>query len=249
MTKKTFSFAFKCCAALLPILVLMAGGCGRAVNRGAERRVRDALPDLLGPAKQYRVHVGSAPGRTVQGRLGTVTIDGVDVRLSNGLLLDLLHLDLRGVAIDTRRGRVERVESAAFSATLGEASLDEFLAGESPPDSPLRKVRLHLADNAVTIAGQRVILGLDAPFQLTGPVRVAGPQRIEIDPTRLTVVGIPFQGVVLRFLKGRFESAIDLSRLPFPVRLSSVQAAPGRLILQGSADVSPLLDRAQRSRR
>src|SRR5258708_3885228 len=83
------------------IILLLLNGCGRAVNRSAERRIRDILPDLLGPARQYRAHVESSPDRTVQGRLASVTVDGDDVELPNGLLLDRLHLDLKGVEVDT----------------------------------------------------------------------------------------------------------------------------------------------------
>src|SRR5581483_397340 len=63
--------------ALLPFLftlLIVAVSCGRAINRAAERRIRDALPDTLGPARQYRVHVDNAPDRTLRGRLANVTI-------------------------------------------------------------------------------------------------------------------------------------------------------------------------------
>jgi hypothetical protein len=50
--------------------------------------------------------------------------------------------------------------------------------------------------------------------------------------------------VPLRFLKSRFESAIDLSTLPFPIQLTEVRAAEGWLTLMGSADTEALLRRS-----
>ncbi|HZP81409.1 MAG TPA: DUF2993 domain-containing protein [Chthonomonadaceae bacterium] len=225
-------------------LLIVAVSCGRAINRAAERRIRDALPDTLGPARQYRVHVDNAPDRTLRGRLANVTIDGDDVQLANGLVVDRLHLDLKGVEVDTERGQLRRIQEARFVAAVGTASLDQYFAGEAPEGETFRKVRLTLEENRVTIQGERVVLGLGVPFQLTGPVRLAGPTRIEIDPTRLTVIGIPLTGVPLRFLKSRFESAIDLSTLPFPIQLTEVRTAEGWLTLTGSADTEALLRRS-----
>ena len=95
-------------AALCGALLLV--GCGRTINRTAERKIRDALPDVLGPAKRYRAHVENPPERTLQGRLATITIDGDDVEVANGLLLDQLHLELKGVEIDTGRRQVRRIQ-------------------------------------------------------------------------------------------------------------------------------------------
>jgi hypothetical protein len=227
---------------LFPLLV----GCGRAINRTAERRIRDALPNILGPARQYRVHVENSPTRTIEGRLSNVTVDGDDVQLSNGLLLDQLHLDLQDMEVDTHSHQVRKIGSARFVATIGEAGLDEFLAGESPQGDTIRKTRVSLGDrNIVTIASERVTLGVGIPFQITGPLRVAGPRRNEIDAARMVVVGIPISGMPLRFLKQRFESGLDLSQLPFPVQITSVQTTRGRLMLAGTADVTALLRNAQ----
>jgi hypothetical protein len=226
--------------------LLLLAGCGRSINRAAERRIRDALPDVLGPAKQYRVHVENAPERTIEGRLANVTIDGDDVQLSNGLLLDQIHLELTGVEVDMGRRQVRKIEGTRFAATLSEASLDEFIAGESPEGETIRRARITLrGGNMVTISAERVVLGVGVPFQLSGPLRLAGPQRIEIDPTRLTVIGIPIAGVILNFLKGRFESAIDLTTLPLPIQVTGVQTTAGKLTISGSADVNVILQRAR----
>ena len=95
----------------------MPGGMRAGINRTAERRIREALPDLLGQARQYKAHVEGAAQRTIGGRLARVTIDGDDVDLSDGLLLDHLHLDLQGVDYDTGKRQVRDIREARFTAT------------------------------------------------------------------------------------------------------------------------------------
>lgn len=227
------------------IALALCTGCGRTINRSAERHIRDALPNVLGPARQYRVHIENAPDRTLDGKLALVTVDGDDVQFSNGLLLDRLHLDLKDVDYDTVRQRLRRIGEARFSVSVGEKNLDEFMAGEAPEGERFRHVHIKLTSGQVTISGDRVVLGLGVPFRMTGPLKLAGPQRIEIDPNRLTVVGITVAGLPLRFLKGRFDSAIDLSALSFPVTVTGAQSAGGLLTLTGQVDAQALLSRAQ----
>lgn len=234
----------------LLIAVLSLCGCERAINRAAERRIRDALPTTLGPARAYRVHIANAPENTVAGHLNSVTVDGDDVQLSNGLLVDQLHLELSGVDVDTDHGRVRSIQSAHFSATIGQKTLDEIMAGEEPEGETLRKIHVLLADrNMVTLSAERVVLGLGVPFRLTGPLRVAGPQRIEIDPNRLIVIGIPITGVVLKFVKQHFEHSVDLSALPFPIEVTEVRTTPGQLTLIGTANMSAFLQQVQKKER
>ncbi|MCW3098650.1 MAG: hypothetical protein JWL77_4268 [Chthonomonadaceae bacterium] len=236
---------------MAPALLLGAvalGGCTRTVNRTAERKIRDVLPDVLGPARQYRAHVDSAPENTVHGRLAAVTIDGDDVQIPNGLLLDQIHLELKGIDLDTKAQRVRSVREARFTATVGENSLNEFLAGEAPDGETIQKLNLTLNAGRVTLAAERVVLGVGVPFSFTGPLRLLPPRRIELDPTRFVVVGIPITGKPLQFLKERFENSLDLSALPFPVQITSVTTTKGLLTLSGTADVAALLRQAQERR-
>ena len=219
-------------------------GCGRAINRTAERRIREALPALLGPARAYQAHVEGAQERTIGGNLARVLIDGDDVELSNGLLLDHLHLELEGVNYDRGHRRVRNVKSARFEATLSERSADQFLAGEAPQGERIRKARVTFgAGNRVTITAERVTLGVGVPFSLSGPLHIMG-QKLELDPNRLVVIGIPLTGAPMRFLIQRFEGGASLSMLPFPVQLTDVYTQPGTLTLSGTADVAAILQQA-----
>lgn len=228
------------------VVSLVGPGCGRTVNRTAERRIREALPDLLGTARQYRVHVEGAPGHTLSGQLACVIIEGDDVELNNGLLLDHLHLELDGVDYDTGRRQVRDIKTASFEAMISENSMDQYLAGEAPQGEKIRNVRVAFGKgNSVTIAAERVTLGLGVPFRLSGPLRVVGKRSLEFDADRLVLIGIPITGAPLRFLLDRLVTGSNLSTLPFPVQLAEVRTSPGSLTLSGTADVPALLKRVQ----
>lgn len=223
-------------------ILIFLNGCTRAINRTAERKIREALPDAIGPARIYRVHVDSAPLRTVQGHLSNLTIDGDDVQLPTGLLLDHLHIDLTGVDVDTGRSQIKKIDDARFTLSIREASLDEFIAGEAPPGETIRNPRVFLGDNnIISITAQRHTLGLDVPFRLSGPVRIAGPKQMELDPARLTIVGIPFTGSILNFFKKKIESSVDLSKLSIPLSLTAIRTQRGILTLSGTIDTDSLI--------
>ena len=245
----------KVCSVLALLLCfggLFPVGCGRAINRSAERRVRDALPDVLGPARAYRVHIDNDPDRTIRGRLARVLIDGDQVKMNSGMYFDALHLELRGVDVDLHSGRVRSIKETFFSATTSAATVNEYLAGETFSGGKLRNVRVAFAPEGVTLSAEREVINVNppllgknitmfAPFQLTGPVRLAAPRRLELDAAHLAVVGITISGAPLKFLMRRFESGFDLNGLPFPVTLTQVQTAQNVITLSGTADVSGLL--------
>jgi hypothetical protein len=228
------------------IALLALTGCDRPVNRSAEGHIRRAMPDILGPAKKYDVRVEGGWDRTIQGRLSKVAVDGYDVQVANGLLFDHLRLDLKDVRVDTQKKRVKDIREVRFTVTISKANIDEYLAGEAGNDDTIRKARIQLnANNSVTLSAERVVLGVGVPFSLTGPIRVGGAKRIELDAQRLTFIGIPVWGPPLEWLKTHFEAAVDLAHLPFPVQLTEARTEPGHLILSGTADISALLQKAE----
>lgn len=227
---------------LLLVLGILLSGCTRPINRTAESRIRQALPDVLGPAKSYTVRVDSAWERTLQGKLARVSIEGEDVRFRNGLILDHLSLTLKGVEVDTDSHRLRKIRETDFTLTIGEKNLNEFIVDEVIDGESLRKIRLQLLENTVLIRGERVVLGVGIPFEISGSLLIKGPAIVELDTARLRVVGIPFTGRVLQFLKRRIENAVDLSQLSFPMVVNEVSVVQGRLMLTGKANPMPLIE-------
>ncbi len=228
-------------AAVIVLLTMPNVGCGRAVNRTAERHIRDMLPNIVGSARHYSVHVEGGPSGVAAGKLSSIAIEGDDVQLSNGLLIDHLQVTLKDVVADLDHKQLRRIGSATFSAVVGQTAVDEFLAGEEPEGETLRNVHVIFRHNSVILSGERVILGAGVPFKAYGPLKTVRPQGIEMDASRLVVMGIPISGQPLTFLKKRFESSVDLSTLPIPLQIDTVRTENKVLIVSGKPDIGALL--------
>lgn len=231
--------------ASLCLIWAVLSGCTRPVNRAAESGIRQALPDILGGAKSYTVRVDNAWERTLQGKLARVSIEGEDVQFKNGLVIDHLSLTLKGVEADTDSRKLRKIRETDFAITIGEKNLNEFLVDEVIDGETLRKVRLQLLENTILVRGERVVLGVGVPFEISGPLLIKGPSVLELDTARLRIVGIPFTGRVLQFMRKRIENAVDLSQLSFPVMVNEVHIEQGKLTLSGKANPTPLIERSR----
>src|SRR5690349_3078554 len=87
-------------AVLFLTACLLTTGCGRTINRAAERRIRDALPQYIGTARTWRAHVDNPPERTISGKLSRITIDGEGVDFGETIRLDRLHIDMVDAVFD-----------------------------------------------------------------------------------------------------------------------------------------------------
>ncbi len=231
--------------ALLLILGLLLTGCTRPINRTAESRIREVLPDIVGQAKSYEVRIDNAWERTLQGKLTRVDIEGTEVHFRNGLILDNLSLVLQGVVIDVGSRKLRKIRETDFSITIGEKNLNEYLVDEVIDGETLRKIRVLLQDNRVTVKGERVVLGVGVPFEISGNLLIKSATILELETSRLRVVGIPFSGKILQFLKRRIENAVDLSQISFPMVLNEVKVTPGKLTLSGKANPMPLIEQSR----
>src|SRR5688500_6796251 len=124
---------------LLAVTVpLLTAGCTRPVNRAAERKIRDALPKFIGPARVWRAHVENSPERTARGRLSQVTIDGEDVDLRKTIRLNRLHIEMREAVVNVNRARLKSVGQTTFQAIVSERDLNDYLRSASSPDDSVR---------------------------------------------------------------------------------------------------------------
>src|SRR3989442_8384893 len=127
MTRRSLTVAF------LGTLIGL-GGCSRPINRAAERKIRDALPSYLGPAKSWQAHVENAPERTARGQLKRVIIEGDGVVLRQSLSLERLHIEMEDVDFDSKRAKLNAVGKTTFAAIISEVGLNDYLRRNSRPD-------------------------------------------------------------------------------------------------------------------
>ena len=234
------------------IAPLLACGCARTVNRTAERRIRDALPRMIGPARVWRAHVESPAARTLRGRLRRVTIHGEEVELRSALRLATLDVDVRNIAVDPARGRVQSAGDAVFSAAVTERDLNEYLQRfPAPPEEPVRYRHVYVRTGRFYVEGVRSLAGRQWTFNITAEPRLASPTRLLFDPDRMAVLGmrVPLPASALRFLARILSDGFDFTALPLPVKIHNFRAEYGRIVLSGEADVGRVLaEQTTRSR-
>ncbi len=225
--------------------LVLTGGCGRSVERMAERRLNPLLPAFLGPAEKYSTRVRGNPGALSRGRLRSVHIEGIGVQVSSELTLDTLTLDLKGVDVDTKAGSLRDVESIAFGATLGEAGLNRYLRARRPDVAGLR-VEIGAAD--MTVHAQPEVLELaSVPVRVRGTVAPhTGGSLLDFTPGGARISVVPVPAPVLGYLARRVNPIVDLSTLRLPVRVERAEVRQGMLRLSGTVDPGAVV-RAARS--
>lgn len=231
------------CALL--ILNLFGAGCGRTINRTAERKIRDALPEFIGPAKEWRAHVDNPPERTISGRLRTVTIDGDEVDMRRIVKLESLHIELRDTDVDTGQQRLKSVGLTTFKAVITEADLNEYIRRNPPPDEePVRIKSLKLLNGKIHAEATRWALGRAWPFTSDAEPQLVSTTQLYFDPDRMTVLGltVPLPSSALKWVARRLSDGMDFSAFPFPVTILRFYVQPGRLIIEGHADIMKSLN-------
>jgi hypothetical protein len=233
-------FVFNC------LCLFMITGCGRTINRSAERKIRDALPAYIGPARVWRAHVDNPPERTLSGRLRNLTIDGEEVEMKQTIYLESLHIEMRDVEVDTGRQRLKAVKDTSFRAVIGEAALNDYIRNfPPPPEEPVRVRHVQIREGKLYAeATRRLPLGASMPFTSTVEPVLVSDTRLMFDPDRMTVFGlpVPLPAGALRWLTRRLSDGFDFSTLPFPVKISRFRAESGRVVIEGTADVMPSLN-------
>ncbi|MGC8669282.1 MAG: DUF2993 domain-containing protein [Chthonomonadales bacterium] len=231
------------CFSLLACLIIQTAGCGRTINRAAERAIRDYLPQIVGDARAWRAHVDNPPGRTIEGKLHRVTVDGADVDLHGAIRLARLHVEIRDLVVDVARKRVISLGSASFVATLSEADLTKYTRTWSAGSEVGLQIRsVHLRPQVVTVFAARRWLGKDWPFTIEMEPRLEPPARLAFDWDRMRVAGlpVPLPQAALRWVGHHLASGFDLSQLPFPVLVRGFAVLSGRVLIWGDANLNSL---------
>jgi hypothetical protein len=166
--------------AALAAVALLAGGCGRPAQRIAKSGSTHCCPRILWPADHYSTRVRDSTSGLLRGRLRSIHVDGVNVRMSDDLTVDRLALDVRDASVNTRTQRLNRIGSVTFAATIGEANLNRYVRALRPDIENL-SVRLR-AGEAILQAKPDVADLFGLPVSLRGTLRPrAGGDGTQLD--------------------------------------------------------------------
>ena len=185
-------------------------------------------------------------------RMGGAQIHLQQVQLRDDILIDEIHLDGKDLQFDAepsanaaageKRQNTQsavRVEETNFTAMMSEPNLNRLLTANLPENTPARHLRLILLSGKARITGHFVKSVLSLPFTVEAVPVVDNGTRIHLDFTTAKM-GVSLPGPVLDVIEQALSRSLslDLSRLPFPVRVNEIRCEPGRLTVKGSAKIA-----------
>ncbi len=142
-------------------------------------------------------------------------------------------------AVQNAVQNVIQIEETGFTAIVSEPNLNRLLAANVPADAPARHLRLLLLSGKARITGQFVKSVLSLPFTVEAVPVVDNGTRLHLD-FQSAKMGVTLPGPVLDVIEQILNRSLslDLSRLPFPVRLDEIKCEPGRLTVKGKARIA-----------
>lgn len=243
MIRNPLRHTFKSSAALLPALALVCG-CGHPVQETAAHKIANVLPSVLGPAAHYDVQVDGDPFALSRGRARAVHIQGQQVQLSPRLTLDTLDADARDVSFNRDTRRLEHIGQTNFTATLGQAHLDAYLAHVKPL---LPNLSVTLRSDDVEARVPVTFLGLQTMADLTGTLapNADEPDKLDFTTNGVHVGMVPLPSALVNLALSLLNPVVDLSSVKVPLTVTNTSILNGQLTISGNVNLNGLT-RAQR---
>jgi len=226
---------------------LILPGCAGVAESRAERAVNDLLPTYLGPADSYRSRVRvDSLGAAMRGRLESVHIDGEGVHFAGGLTMDHLTLDLEAIEVDTKRRSLKNIGAARFTARLGTVNLNRFLTGRRPD---IQGLSAELEEGFAHMEARPAMLrplgisGFNVPVGVEGRLAPVSGNDSQLDfvPDAARISILPIPKPVVDFIAHSVNPVVDLSGLPIPIHIRSVDIRPDGIYLTGGASPDDIL--------
>jgi len=210
------------------LLLVLLAAADRVAVVVADRALATQLDSELGTTPT--VHVRGFPFLTqaLAGRYRDIELTAPQVTRS-GLALTDLSASLRGVQVPLSAalgGRVTSVpvDHLSIAAVVPYASLQSRAQG----------LTLAQSGDGVRVSGSITVLGRNLAASALATLALDGSTLV-LRATGIQVDGVPVAGRVASALTGRLDLRIDLSDLPYGVRVTSVRATPGGVAVTGTA--------------
>lgn len=195
-------------------------------------RLRDDVRREL-RADDASVRVVGWPAGIARGRLAVLRLRARGAKL-DGVAVDEVSLDLRGVQIDP--GRAVRgdfvlrgVDRGTAALVVGEESLRRYLAEERG----IRSAAVRMDDGLVTITGQVTVLNAVVDVTLRAGLVVRDGARLVLDVQQLRVGGLEVPREVGNALAASINPILTAPRKPVALRFTGVTVDGGSARLAG----------------
>jgi hypothetical protein len=206
--------------------------CGVAQSEIAQR-IRATESVTASP--KVKVHGFPFLTQALRGRYTRVDADLKDLSVQDGLTIDTLHLELRGVQVkisDVVNGSVNQVpvSSATTTATVSYSSLNAVVKANSPQNLDVKLAQGK--SNRLAVSGKYSAGQLNVQIQGQAEVSVKGGALV-VGLDSETVDALP--SVVRSQLKSLIGAGYKLPALPFGFEATSVTVGPTGVTVQANA--------------
>lgn len=225
---------------LITVLILIAviGFAPGAIVRWAiEQAVAGKVSGMLGTARSYSVDVSGGLFDIVRGRVNQVSIRGNDVKLSNGVVVDRLDVDLCGVRFKPNQ-TITGVQSTAFTALLSEGNMNDYLRASR---SDLSDAKVSLADGKLSLTARPRVMAIRTPVRVEGTMCIVEGTKLNLVLNRLSARGIRVPGMIRGRIQHDLNPVLDTQQMGMGAKLTRVAIANGEITLCGTADVERAL--------
>lgn len=175
------------------------------------------------------------------GSIGLLTVAARSVHAGR---LDVAAFDatLTRIAVDPALlyGRGELAVRSVGSGIARITVTADDLARLVGAQASVKRVVVHLRPGAIVLDGAVNVLGAEFPASVVGHLAVRDPAHVDLVVDRLTVMnGLPVPPDVASGLAASINPVVDVGRLPFSLRLTTVTIGEGILVLQAVAGGAP----------
>ena len=222
------------------ILLIIAVIClvpGALIRWTIEHAVAGKVSGMLGTARSYSVSVSGGLFEILRGRISEVDIRGNDVKLSNGVVVDRLDVNLNGVHFKPNQ-TVTGVDSTAFTALLSEGNMDDYLRASR---SDLSDADVSLTDGKLSLTARPRVMAIKTPVRVEGTMRIVEGTKLYLVLNRLSARGIRVPGMIRGHIQHDLNPVLDTQQMGMGAKLTRVAITEGEITLSGTADVKQAL--------
>ncbi len=221
---KKLVFLFCICALVI--------GCSSGVVRPKiEDGIKAALPDYIGPAKNYDVTVAGDELAMVQGKLAKLIIEGQEVKAAPDLVIAKLWVEMRDVRFNTSNRTLKSVDSTDIRATIAEGAINHYIE-ESRGSSDLS---VALLPDKILVHFKPTVAGYGVPLAVSGKAEIVGGDKVNFIADSASLGRLPVPAYVVNKGLDLLNPVIDLSVMKFPVTLKEIHIVKGSTEVKGSA--------------
>jgi hypothetical protein len=223
-------------ALLAAVAALALAGCSSLDPiRVAERGIRNYAAQRIGPAQSYTVHIQRSGTRLSRGYLSLVTLDGTRVQAASNLVFDRVHLELRDVVVDRESRTIVSIGDSFATGDLLEADANAYLAARNRGP---RGLRLEFGDGTIGVVAQPSVGRIGIPVRMEGSLVPRDGREIVFVPDEMRVARLNVPRPLLRVIEDHINPVFRVDELSLPVLVDDVRVTPGKMTIEGRADVS-----------